>query len=137
MTETKEINVEQLLDDLSYSWSTPEAEDFHWKIREKKFDSAKRMLEKEDLNKEEVKAIMKYFKNKFSAKKKLTEYFSFEWNDFKEGDEVLVSYGGGLHYSKLYQNLRGEGLVFYTSRESVEIHKAIQIWKVEILEENE
>lgn len=28
MTENKEINVEQLLDDLSYSWSTPEAEDF-------------------------------------------------------------------------------------------------------------
>ena len=136
MIEAKEINVEQLLDDLSYSWSTPEAEDFNYKIKASEFDSAQIMLEKEGLNKEEIKAIMKYFKDKFCAKRKLTEYLSSEWDNFKEGDEVLISYGGGLHYSILYKNPYGEGLVFYV-RESVEIHKAIQIWKVEILEENE
>lgn len=138
-TETEVLDVNQLLEDLSYSWSTPEAQDFHYKVRNKSYTNAKRMLEKEGLSKEQVDVIIKYFKNQFSAKRKLIEYSPFEFENFTETDNLLVSYGGtifatGVRKEEKYTGYKGN--CFYHSGEGyVPLEKAIQVWKVEIIEE--
>lgn len=137
--EVEVLDVNQLLEDLSYSWATPEAQDFHYKVRNKNYTSAKKMLAKEGLSKAQIDVIIKYFKNQFTAKRKLIEYYPSEYENLTEKDELLVSYGGtiiatGVRKEERYTRYKGN-CFYYTGEGYVPLEKAIQVWKVEIIEE--
>lgn len=137
--EEQVLDIEEILEDLSYSWSTPEAQDFHHKVRNKKYTSAKKMLEKEGLSKEQVEVVIKYFKNQFSSKRKLIEYFPSEYENLTTKDELLVSYGGTITATVISKEERYTGFqencFYYREEGFVPLKNAIQVWKVEKIEE--
>lgn len=132
-----EIDVDQILEDLSYSWATPEAQHFHSLIKENKKSTAKNMLRKENLSEAQIKAVMNYFSKQLQEKKKLIEYFSYEFDNFSVDDDILVSYGGDIFSSKVYRD--DTRVVFHNtscffdknSISWVPLSKAKQIWKIE------
>lgn len=133
--EVKKETVQDIITDLSYSWSTPEAQEFHHKMDEKKYTSAKTMLKKEGLNKEQVNMVIDYFKKKKTQKKKIIEYYPSEYANLEDGDSILVSYGGSIIASMVRENERItdiKGNCFFDGRsEYIALSDATQVWKVE------
>lgn len=137
-TEVKEkvLDVQEIIEELSYSWSTPEAQHYHELVRNKKYAQAQKMLAKEDLDKESVDLVMNYFKQQMHGKKKLVEYYPSEYENLTEKDNILVSYGGTMTPTQISNMNDSRGTCFYFSGEGfVPVKKAIQIWKVEIIPE--
>lgn len=138
MTKPQTVDVENILEDLSYSWSSPEAQDFQEKIKQGKDKSAEKMLKLSGLNKEEVKAVMEYYKEKYTAKKVLVEILPNDYDSLNERDIVLVSYGSILFstlISKEEDYTHHKGVCFFDKQayQYVPLRKAAQVWKVIIV----
>lgn len=127
------INVEDILDNLSYRISTPEVESFHFHLKTGNVSSAERILIENGVEPDEIQAVLLYFKNKYHSKKKFVEHFPVEYANLKDNDLVLVSYGGNVFSTSLILD-RHDHLVFVDmySHLFVNIEKANQIWKIEI-----
>lgn len=136
--KTNKVDVEKILDDLSYSWSSPEAEHFQECIKTGQDKKAEKMLKEEGLNKESVQAVMEYFKEKYTAKKVLVEVLPKDYETLKENDIVLVSYGSILFSTRVSHEERytdHKGLCFFDKEayHYVPLTKATQVWKVEVV----
>lgn len=134
----KTVDIENILEDLSYSWSSPEAQDFQEKIKQGKDKSAEKMLKESGLSKEEVKAVMAYFKGKYTAKKVLVELLPKEYDSLTERDVVLVSYGSILFSTRISKEERytdNKGVCFFDKEayQYVPMSKAAQVWKIEVV----
>lgn len=132
--EVQIVTIEDVLEELSYSWSQPEADDFNNKFKNKDYSSAKKMLKNEGFSEEKIKMVMDYFKEKLDAKKKLVEYFSFEYEHLNEDDNLLIAYGGTIIATQINKNekytYRKESC-FYDSRGGfIPLSNATQVWKV-------
>jgi len=130
MTDT----AEDILEDLSYAWSSAEAETFHTYLRVKDYESAKQMLTDEALSLEEVALVMDYFKEKFSEKKVITELKPSEFDGISEDERILVSYGGSIFTTcvrdEKTHKKSAENSFYDNNGKSVKLSEATQIWKI-------
>lgn len=138
MTTDKEINVYEILEDLSYSWSSPEAKDFQEKVKQEKYKSAEKMLKNEGLGKKEVEAVMNYFKEKYHAKKVLVEILPQDYETLQNRDNVLVSYGNVLSSTTIsneedYTHHKGNCFFDKDAYHYVPLKQATQVWKIEVV----
>lgn len=138
MNNEKKIDVDEILEDLSYSWSSPEAKDFQEKVKQEKYKSAEKMLKDEGLNKKEVEAVMNYFKEKYHAKKVLVEILPQDYDTLKDKDNVLVSYGNILFSTTIsneenYTHYKGNCFFDKDAYHFVPLKQATQVWKIELV----
>lgn len=132
------FDIEEILDDLGSHWATPEAQHFFSLMKEKKFTPARKMLKDEGYAKEKVDFVIDHFKKKFAVKKKLVEYFPFEFENFNEDDKVLVSYGGSIVSTTIskeerYTHHKGNCFFDNNSYGYVPLSEATQVWKIQDL----
>ena len=121
------VDIEQILDDLSYSFSTPEAVELHSYIADKKFNKAKKiLLDHTDI--ETAQRIIEHIHIK-NTKKIIFEEIdmvSLNVNDLEQ--KYLFSYGGELYSGKLYSGKNG--LWFWANSSMIDLNKVNQIWKI-------
>lgn len=121
------VKVDEILNDLSYRFSTPEASDFYRAINEGKFSKARTMLAKE-ISEEDVNILMEYLIAEKKQKYALNEFPLKEVGSLKEGDSVVLNYSGIVLHSKLYMS--NNNLCFYYDSTFITISKVQQIWLV-------
>jgi hypothetical protein len=130
-----EQTVEDIIDDLSYSWSSPEATHFHQLIKTKEIKDAQSMLEKEKLSSNQVKMVMDYFDQQYHQEKQLVEILLPNYDKIDNGTSIVVSYGGAIFQSQVIHNtnltLGRTGQCFYDKYGSyTAIDHAVQIWAI-------
>lgn len=135
---TQDFDIEEILEDLGSHWATPEAQHFFQLLKEKKFTPARKMLKEEGYVKEKVDFVIDYYKKKFTAKQKLVEYYSFEYENLNDEDKILVSYGGTILVTNIrkeerFTNHKGNCFFDSSSYEYIPLSEATQVWKVEEL----
>lgn len=135
MTNGKERNVEEILENLRYAFATPEAEEFMYCINEKNYRKAKNMLLKK-IEDSEASLIIKHFKNKIKNKFKLVEktYDDFDkeypCNGVLSPVQVVVNYRSQIYSGCLYKSDGKESSIYIGNR-VVKIKDVDQIWLVE------
>lgn len=121
------IDTGKILEEMSYIFSSPEADDFHRLILNKNLAAAKKMIAKH-YSKEEAKVVVDFLNAKYNQKISLVE-ITYKEMDLKDYEQAYVfKFGPILSKSKLI-NLSGD-LVFYGNPDFHSIKKANQIWKV-------
>lgn len=126
----KTRDIDDLLNELGYAFSTPEAEDFSYAINSKNYKKARKMLSAH-FEKEEMEAIVSYFKKNSKRKYVLQEiaYEDFELmstND-KFSNNFIVNYQGNLVSTNATDLLKGQ-VSFYFNGDFINFDKADQIW---------
>lgn len=121
------VKVDEILEDLSYRFSTPEALEFYRAINAGNFSKAKAMLANE-LSDQDAGMLMEYLIAEKKQKYNLTEFPFKDLSLLKEDDSVVLNYSGIIVHSKLY--LSRESLCFYYDNSFISISKAQQLWLV-------
>jgi hypothetical protein len=135
MTNIKERNVEDILDDLRYAFATPEAEDFMFCINEKNYRKAKNMLLKK-IEASDAALVIKHFKDKVKNKFKLVEitYNDFErnypYNGVISSVQVVVNYRSQM-CSGYLSTAYGKEWSIYIGHNVVRLKDVDQLWLVE------
>lgn len=129
--ETNAIkDIDDLLNELGYAFSTPEAEDFSYAINSKNYKKARKMLSKH-FEKEDMEIIISYFKNNSKRKYVLQEIFyeNFELmsTDDKFANNFIVNYQGNLISTNATDVIKGQ-FSFYFNGNFINFNKADQIW---------
>lgn len=128
--EKQEINIEDLLDDLSYTWNRMEVEEFHEHMREGRFAKAKQML-RLDLQENEAQAVLEYFRKKNESKMELVEIAIEDIPLVLSDQRYLFKYGDSLYTSRL--QLFREEITFY-AKDFIPVEKAQQAWVINSIE---
>lgn len=128
--------VQDLIDDLGYTWSQCEADQFSYYMKTKDIDSAQTMLKKEGYNDEEIKSVIDYLVQKINGKKFLVECKNYDLLEIE--DKVLISYGGHIFQTRIVvqmiNNLSKK--CFFNHSENmmgdyyVPVENAVQIWEI-------
>lgn len=128
--QEKEINIEDLLHDLSYTWNRMEVDSFHEYMKEGKFTKAKKML-LVDLEENEAQAVLDYFKKKNESKMELVP---IEIKDIPlelSNQRYLFKYGDALYTSKV--EIFREKITFFAN-DFIPLEKAQQAWVINSIE---
>lgn len=137
MIETNKRSIEKILEDLSYAFASPEAEEFMRSIREKNYRKAKNMLLKK-IEPAEATIIINHFKKEVKNKFVLTEITHEEFNtkypyntqEIKQ--KVVVNYRGEILSSYLEESYYNKNTwCIHVRCEEIEISSVDQIWIVE------
>jgi hypothetical protein len=125
--ETPSQNVEDILEDLSYSMASPEAEYFHRLMADNKYTEAQSLLN-EHISEEESSIVINYFKSKNNQTIELKE-ISLSENFKAEPEQMyLFKLGAGLYQSSI-EEWHGT-LAFFAQNTFQPLEKAQQIWKI-------
>lgn len=131
----KEKNIETILEELSYAFATPEAEEFISYINEKNYRKAKTMLLKK-IEASDAALIIKHFKDKVKNKFKLVEttYDDFEkkypYNGVISSVQVVVNYRSQM-CSGYLSIAYGKEWSIYIENNFVRVKDVDQLWLVE------
>lgn len=134
MTKNNQENINIMLSELGYLFSTPEAEYFHYNLNNKNYEKAKDMLLKKS-NLEYAIAVIDYFKNKLNEKFKLIEknYEDFHIDNLLNKDastnKVIVNYRGNIINSYLYCD--NTEFFIYSEYGKILLKDVEQIWIIE------
>jgi hypothetical protein len=121
------IDVKQILEELSYRFSSPEAEMFYKLLLNKEYKKAKKML-LEHISDIEAEAIIKYIDDLNTQKINLVE-INPKLIEKVEGDkEYIFKFGKEMVKSQIY--FINNEFSFYAVREFVSVDKAMQIWEI-------
>lgn len=141
MTETNKRSIEEILEDLSYSFASPEAESFMTYIGEKNYIKAEKMLLTK-ITAIEATLVINHFKNEVEKKFNLVE---MTYEDFKIKypynpdmdsheivDEIVVNYRGHITSSCLIKSRYepNEWCIFIT-KNLIKVKDVDQIWFIE------
>lgn len=141
MTKTNKRSIEQILEDLSYAFASPESRAFTTYIGEKNYRKAKNMLLKK-IDADEATIVMNHFKKEVKKKFILVEMtyedfkIKYPYNpdmDFDEFiDEIVINYRGHITSSCLMNSLyhKDEWCVFIENR-FIKVQDVDQIWFIE------
>jgi hypothetical protein len=129
------MNVNEILEDLSYSWSSMEAQDFNRFLLIGKTVQAKKML-LEEIGEKEANAVMKYFKEKHDAPMDL-EAINAKDIVFNQEQQYLFKLGSMIYTSTV--RMEHGKMLFFARDDYYPIDNATQIWiiKKEIVENAE
>jgi hypothetical protein len=132
MSKEQEFNIEEMeemLEDLSYSMASPPAIEMMQHIRLKEFKEAEKILIDERVSENNAKKLVAYLHNKISQRVELVEISLNEIELKKSKDKYLFRIGEKLIKSSLYEREPGKFSIF-TEDDVVPIEKAEQVWKV-------
>lgn len=124
----KSERVEKILEDLSYSFSSPEAADFYRLITEGELSKARGMLVKEIEDEADIQVLMDYFIAERNQKYSLKEFTPKQYKELKAGENIVLNYFGIVVASKIH--LYDNDLCFYYDSRFISISKAQQVWLV-------
>lgn len=141
-------DIEEIINDLGYCFSSPEAEHFYEQILSRKYNKARKML-REYLEDEEIEKVINHFINESARKYTLKEItleefltlYPFEKNKPSSDPEsnndhcnevkVVINYRGNMINEILALGSFHTEWMFYYNNERVPLTKAAQIWLVE------
>lgn len=127
-------NIDDILEELSYSMATPEAQEFHLYIQEKKFSIAKKCL-LEHTDEETASFVVNYFKKLKKENVKLVEIKVNDIPQEESSQQYIFRVGKDMYCSRIYENIRAsknqDKYGFYTSGAFLDLSKADQAWRVE------
>lgn len=126
-------SVDEILDDLSYSMASPEAQAIFESIQSKNYAYAKKALKKY-LENDEVNLVLNFYKKKHEQKYELVEIEVKDINikDFKT--EYLFKVGEQISKSTLEPYNNDDDIRFYLTPNFYKLKQAQQIWKIVIKE---
>lgn len=143
MSDYEERTAEDIIDELSYAWSSPEAEHFHHLLEEENISEAKKML-LEYYEEDEAQIVLDHFKKKMNRKFEIVptsieeierEFPPVEYAD-KETPNLLCNIKGNIVKTYLYNNGYKKPndfwSVFYESQGFIKFDKTnvFQVWKI-------
>lgn len=136
---SKSRSCEELLYDLSYSLSSPEAEYFNSLINEEKYSQAKKVLSKEGLSNDEVEIIITFYKKKISRKYNMKDVTLEEFNklypfgDIYKKVNIVVNYKGSIYSTYLHYPVSSKikEWTLYCNNEFILLSQIQQIWIME------
>jgi hypothetical protein len=137
MTETKEKSIEEILEELSFAFASPEASEFTTYIAEKNYRKAKNMLLKK-IAADEATLVINHFKSEIKKKFNLVEMsyeefnIKFPYTGVNSKQQIVVNYRGEMvsaYPKKGY--IYPDGWIIYVGHNEVAIKDVDQIWLVE------
>lgn len=128
-------SVQEILDDLSYSMASPEADAIYYDMKIGDYKEARKMLKKY-LDKDELDLVINFFKNKNNTKYQLVEIKASDITPNDYSANYLFKLGTSLIQSNVY----GPGEIsstlnepsFYAEHDWHPIEKAQQIWRINL-----
>lgn len=111
--------------------------EMHRCLNEKNFAEAKKLMKEElRISEDDSKVLISYYKKRVDAKAKFVEILVNEVvcadpDDPIGSEEYLFIYGQGVFQSAAYENHRKGTLEFYAERNTHDISKARQIFRIE------
>lgn len=122
--------IEKLIEDLSYSFSTPEAQDFMELVKEGRYIKAVNFLVRENgSDKDDAKRIVDHFRKEVEQKFTLVEITLADIDLSDSKQRYIFNYGGSLNPSEIYR-YKDEAPTFYHNSQFLPLGLARQIWKV-------
>ena len=122
--------VEEILEELSYSFATPEAQELHRLIFDKKFAKAKKMLLKY-ISPEDSKRVIDYFHQKNTKKIELIEINVKDIVLGNEKQQYLFKVGSQLAQSPVFKlHHDSTDYSIFMGGEMFSLKQVTQVWKV-------
>lgn len=137
---TKSINIKEVLEDLSYSISSAEAEHIYQLISNNEHDEAREILS-DYLSEIEIKALFQYYMNKAKRMYELEEVSleilirslkeKLEKNEYND-NSFLINHKGNLSVSKIFISPPKKDIEVYSSIETtfIPIQNLQQVWLI-------
>jgi hypothetical protein len=125
-----EKSVQDILEDLSYSFATPEAQELHRLIFDKKFAKAKKML-LEYISEVDAKRVIDYFHEKNTRKIQLVEITVKDIVLGNEKQQYLFKIGDQLAQSSVFKlHHDSPDYSIYMSGQMFSLKQVNQVWKI-------
>jgi hypothetical protein len=127
MTQT----VQDILNDLSYSLSSPEAQEIYQSIQNKKYAQAKKLL-KEHIDEQDAIRVVEFYKKQNAQKYEFVEIEiqDIDLTDYKT--QYLFKMGEEIAKSNIEPYRSDDNLCYFMNSKFHTLDKAHQVWKIVI-----
>lgn len=122
------MNIKDVLNDISNSFSTPEAQHLHQLVVEQDFEKTAKLLKKKFPKGTDAEQMIDVLYKNLTQKYKLVEVSLQEIDVKDEEQNYIFLFGGSFTRSNIMEYHSQK--CFFDNCECVSIEKAIQIWKV-------